>query len=375
MNLNFAENFKTLRKTKNITQEKIAEILGVTGQSVSRWEMGICYPDLELLPIISNYFGVSIDHLLSNDADSKESNRAAFNKKLDFLSDETPEKINYVSEYCRLYPDDEYYSYHLVAAIREHLVINRDHTDTYMPIMLKHVQGLLDTRFRDYAILMMTQVCAESELKKWLDLSPYSSFSRRICLISRATSYNDLEEAFIQRGLETIETFAYQLDRRYPDSFGAPGKARYHSSILKTIRSFSDNDTVPDGWKLFYAYKQLVLSACLFACGEAEAAWNNFDAAIDLCRYIYLLDDEWLEIGGELFAGIKVSKDWNYAIDERGRKHKLFRIVNLSRYNAEYIYDLLTNPCWAWFDSVRGHKNYIAAVDFIKCVLDKQRIS
>ena len=65
MNLNFAENVKQLRKAKEITQEKLADTLGVTGQTVSRWELGICYPDLELLPAIANFFGVSIDRLLS----------------------------------------------------------------------------------------------------------------------------------------------------------------------------------------------------------------------------------------------------------------------------------------------------------------------
>ena len=71
MNLNFAENFKRLRKEKGITQEKVAEVLEVSGQSVSRWELGICYPDLEMLPSIANYFDVTVDSLLSNDVNSK----------------------------------------------------------------------------------------------------------------------------------------------------------------------------------------------------------------------------------------------------------------------------------------------------------------
>lgn len=42
MNLNFAENFKRLRKEKSITQDKIANALGVSTQSVSRWELCSC---------------------------------------------------------------------------------------------------------------------------------------------------------------------------------------------------------------------------------------------------------------------------------------------------------------------------------------------
>ena len=93
MNLNFAENLKKLRKDREITQEKLAETLGVTSQSISRWELNICYPDLELLPIIANYFGVTIDSLLSNDPDSKERDLIIFNDKVFKLSDDSDEKI------------------------------------------------------------------------------------------------------------------------------------------------------------------------------------------------------------------------------------------------------------------------------------------
>ena len=95
MNLNFAENFKVLRKEKGVTQEKIAEALGVTSQSISRWELNICYPDLELLPSIANYFGVSVDRLLSNDADAKKKDREHYYKTIGTLSNETTEQIDF----------------------------------------------------------------------------------------------------------------------------------------------------------------------------------------------------------------------------------------------------------------------------------------
>ena len=106
MNLNFAENFKKLRRSKDITQEKIAEALGVSGQAVSRWELGICYPDLELLPSIANYFGVTIDALLSNDKDSREKERERLDEQ--FYSYDGEERIRFAMEYCRKYPDDVY---------------------------------------------------------------------------------------------------------------------------------------------------------------------------------------------------------------------------------------------------------------------------
>ncbi len=64
MKLNIGDNIKHLRKEKDITQEEFAEILGVSYQSVSRWENNICYPDMELLPTIADFFNISVDKLL-----------------------------------------------------------------------------------------------------------------------------------------------------------------------------------------------------------------------------------------------------------------------------------------------------------------------
>ena len=64
MNMNLGETLKRLRKAKDLTQEELAEWLGVTFQTVSRWERGESYPDIAMLPGIAFCFNVSIDELL-----------------------------------------------------------------------------------------------------------------------------------------------------------------------------------------------------------------------------------------------------------------------------------------------------------------------
>lgn len=373
MNLNFAENFKRLRKEKKVTQEKLAEALDVSAQSISRWELSICYPDVELLPSIANYFGVTVDSLLSNDTPSKERDREIFDQKIDTLSDDSSERIDFVREYCRKYPEDNYYAYNMVCAVRDHLLEAPKDTQKYMPLMLKYTQELLETQYRNTVIQLMVTVCEESELAKWLDMSPYrAGFSRRACLVSRASVKGTPAEAYVQHGLEMLETLADQLDARCPDAMGAERKVRFQRDVLRTVRSFGNGD-VPDGWKLFYAYKQLVLSACLFGCGEYDEGWANFDEAMEMCKYIHSSDKEWLELGSELFSGLKVSRDWNYAIDEQGNRHKLFGVLRLSFYNPVYIRDLLTNPRWAWFNPVRETDKFKAAVAWVKEIEQKQK--
>lgn len=73
MKIDIGERIKTLRCKCANTQEKLAAALGVTPQAVSRWEAGGSYPDMELIPSIANYFGISIDELFGyqNDRDKK----------------------------------------------------------------------------------------------------------------------------------------------------------------------------------------------------------------------------------------------------------------------------------------------------------------
>ena len=55
-----------LRKQHHMTQEDLAQELGVTNQSVSKWESGQCCPDIQLLPMIADLFSISIDELLGH---------------------------------------------------------------------------------------------------------------------------------------------------------------------------------------------------------------------------------------------------------------------------------------------------------------------
>ena len=66
------EKLAMLRKRKNITQEQLAEILGVSRQSVSRWEMDQAFPETEKLIRLAGLFSCSIDFLLSEVLDGKK---------------------------------------------------------------------------------------------------------------------------------------------------------------------------------------------------------------------------------------------------------------------------------------------------------------
>ena len=65
--MNIGNNIKQLRQKNNLTQDQVAEKIGVSYQAVSKWENNANTPDIALLPQIANLFGVSIDALFSDD--------------------------------------------------------------------------------------------------------------------------------------------------------------------------------------------------------------------------------------------------------------------------------------------------------------------
>ena len=81
MMLYLAENLKKYRLLKNLTQEDIAQYLGITAQSVSKWERGESYPDITFLPALANILETSIDLLLGMNTIRSEETRLNIHRK------------------------------------------------------------------------------------------------------------------------------------------------------------------------------------------------------------------------------------------------------------------------------------------------------
>ena len=63
----FGERIAALRKAAGLTQEALAQQLGVTNQAVSKWESDQCCPDIMLLPALADVFGVTVDALFGRE--------------------------------------------------------------------------------------------------------------------------------------------------------------------------------------------------------------------------------------------------------------------------------------------------------------------
>ncbi len=97
MKLTLGEKIKELRKRDGRKQEDLANVLGVTNQAVSRWEKDGSYPDMEMIPAIANYFGITIDELFGYEND-REKKIAAIIQKVDKYDIKHSDDGNWVEE-------------------------------------------------------------------------------------------------------------------------------------------------------------------------------------------------------------------------------------------------------------------------------------
>jgi len=111
MNVKIGAKIKALRKRDDITQERLADVLGVTNQAISRWESENGYPDIEYIKPIANFFNVAIDYLFDHDMAEKwqkiDNYLAQFSKHALSTPKPVDEQINLMRHALAEFPAEE----------------------------------------------------------------------------------------------------------------------------------------------------------------------------------------------------------------------------------------------------------------------------
>ncbi len=120
--MSIGTTIKKLRRDKGITQEQLAELLGLSTNAISQWECDKTAPDISHLPVLANIFEVSADILLEIDI-AKSKKKAEIEK---FLAEEsaffnqgkTEERLQLCRAMQKKYPNDETVRYRLMWVLR-----------------------------------------------------------------------------------------------------------------------------------------------------------------------------------------------------------------------------------------------------------------
>lgn len=163
--MNLHERLKELRVGRNMTQEAVAQQLGVSAQTVSKWERGLLSPDISLLPKIAVLFKCSIDSLFDMDMAWSIEHRNEFKKRI--------RELHAKQDWEGVY-----------RAWMQEIELNPDHFDNYADVMLHvfrkklystdHVKQMIsladhaeksctDDDMRNEIYRVMLQICSESE--------------------------------------------------------------------------------------------------------------------------------------------------------------------------------------------------------------------
>lgn len=97
--MNLGNNFFNARKKKGLSQEEVAEKLGVSRQTISKWELDETIPDIYQSKKLANLYNLSLDELIEFDIDVNEIQEA-----IDKTSDKVSEKIDWTKVWIKKYP-------------------------------------------------------------------------------------------------------------------------------------------------------------------------------------------------------------------------------------------------------------------------------
>ena len=297
MTLTIGENIRNFRKKNDMTQEALANRLGVTYQSISRWENGTTYPDLELLPAISEVLSVTVDELLGMPKIEKEK-RAV--KAFDELRRECIKR--------------DYDAERIVSLLRD---IRRNYLDSSSawrpwcegndrafrdPNILPEVRLLAEAYLErhpmfSHTIQTMAKIETEENLKEFLKKysTPFDCSSRAL-LFSRYYSRKDNEGFARERRYQLYEAFNTLITSRYLLNLDADKESKNAADeFMEDILYFIRRDAIdnrPDIWICDRIELGLKKAARLLDTNQADEAISVIGTVVDLLETISQIKEE-----------------------------------------------------------------------------------
>ncbi|MBP3569371.1 MAG: helix-turn-helix domain-containing protein [Lachnospiraceae bacterium] len=118
--MEFGAKIKTLRNKRGITQEALVKSMGVTPQTVSKWENDITMPDVALLPELSIFFGITIDELFSLTAEKKMERIDNRIYESDLIAETEANQMEETLKEIGKNPEHKAEAYKLIAVLHNH---------------------------------------------------------------------------------------------------------------------------------------------------------------------------------------------------------------------------------------------------------------
>jgi transcriptional regulator with XRE-family HTH domain len=182
-NLNIGDTILSLRKEKNITQEQLSSMVGVSAGAVCKWETGKSMPDISLLPPLARALDTSLDTLLSFKSKLSDTDVANIKKELTniFLYNGYNEGEIKCKEYIKEYPNSIHLKLTVAGLIQMYSILSAEESNSSEDIIKSRIQ---------YSLELFEQV-AQNKDSKYSFLALFSIASLQMML----ENYEESEQA------------------------------------------------------------------------------------------------------------------------------------------------------------------------------------
>lgn len=240
MEIKLGKKIRRLRKERNISQEVLADALGISFQAVSKWENESAMPDVTLIPAIASYFGVSTDELFDYNVFEAEQKIMKIVGEAAACRDEEPEKAEKIlREGLKQFPGNGILLNNLLYTMRsperneEVIALCRTLIDNYEGFAEDEEIRCDALRIMAETYAAMGQQCAAEDCLNKLPEIYFTKLGKKAELLSGEKS---LEAAKSQLWLSSNETLKMlKLISRYWTENGKPAETEKYSRIAKEI--------------------------------------------------------------------------------------------------------------------------------------------
>lgn len=279
---NFGENIKKLRKNQGLTQEQLADKLGVSPQAISKWENGHNMPDITLLVDIADCFNMTVDELLKGLKVSSQINLHRYVASPEFQSLSDDEKLGYLWDFQRNHPGNN-----IVAGLLSSPLVNIP-KEKKLPLMYYACDSILrhdDSQgTRNHVMHCISTVYDDEEFMKYLKrLAPYNyNETQGEWYETRRWIVGDIESGRMQRYKNNALIISHFLFRQSHPRDVPELDIEWNLEKIKIIENLGDGSNVPDAWLPYYTSAFLMLKRDYIKLGKIDKAYEALDRALDI---------------------------------------------------------------------------------------------
>ncbi|MBQ4562315.1 MAG: helix-turn-helix transcriptional regulator [Clostridia bacterium] len=357
---------KDLRKKHDLTQEELAEQLNISSQAVSKWENGVCMPDIsQIIPLVK-IFGITSDELLGiSDESENEAVDALIKECQEYIrighySDKMLEIHNKCNDMLDKYPNNmrllSYTIGHIAILAGELADKNENNTDEINKLYKEAIRraNLVVKYSKDIAQIM--------DAKQWL-VRIYCSL--REFDLAREWADRFPDDFFYNRGIQLAWIYDSEKDRDNEIKLHCKNISALIDTMAQEIEVLGGTYLIKENYKdAIYTYETILkIKDAVYRCGEYTPPLHAI-----ISVYVFLANC-YIQIGDTQDALNYLENGFEYVCNIEKHYNKVNHIDNPMLRGTEYRYlgnkyngrsELKDYMNLSWFDSVREDERFVA---------------